>query len=117
MYLKHPNLKVKIVLIDMEEYKLLNGWGEKKKNHASKYDRIPKKIEKEILIERKEDYLQFVPYDLEDHFTSKTFSKAAHISQNLATVVLNIMDYMEVVERTGKEGRAYVYQVKKEGTV
>ncbi len=112
MYLNHPNLKLKIVLIDMEEYKLLNGWGEKKKNHASKYDRIPKKIEKEILIERKEDYMQFVPYELEDHFTSKTFGKAAHIPQKLATVVLNILDHVEVVERIGREGKSYVYKVK-----
>ena len=95
----------------MEEYKLLNGWGEQKKNHASKFDRIPKRIEKEILIERPEDYIQFIPYDMEDEFTSKSFGKTAHIPQNLATVVLNILDHMEVVERVGKEGRAYLYKV------
>ena len=111
-YLKNPNLKIKIVLLDMEEYKLLNGWGEKKKNHASKFDRIPRQIEKEILIERIEDYMQCIPYELEEHFTSKSFGKAAHIPQKLATVVLNILDYMKVVERIGKEGNAYIYRVK-----
>ena len=111
-YLKDPSLKIKILLLDMEEYKLLNGWGEKKKNHASKFDRIPKQIEKEILIERKEDYMQFIPYELEESFTSKDFGKAAHIPQTLATLVLNILDHMEVVERIGKEGRAYLYKVR-----
>ena len=111
MYLKHPNLKIKILLIDMEEYKLLNGWGQQKKNHASKFDRIPKRIEKEILIERSEDYIQFIPYDLEGEFTSKSFGEAAHIPQKIATVVLNILDHMEVVERVGKDGRAYLYKV------
>lgn len=111
-YLKNPNLKLKFVMLDMEEYKLLNGWGEQKKNHASKYDRIPLRIDKEILIERKEDYMQFIPYELEDQFTSKSFGKAAHIPQRLATVVLNILDHMEVVERIGREGRAYLYKVK-----
>ena len=111
MYLKHPNLKIKILLIDMEEYKLLNGWGEQKKNHASKFDRIPKRIEKEILIERAEDYIQFIPYELEGEFTSKSFGKVAHIPQKVATVVLNILDHMEVVKRVGKDGRAYLYKV------
>ena len=111
-YLKESNLKLKIVLIDLEEYKLLNGWGNQKKNNASKYDRVPREIFKEVDIERREDYMQFIPYNLEEHFTSKSFGKAAHIPQKLATVVLNILDYMEVVERIGKEGNAYVYKVR-----
>lgn len=111
-YLKHPNLKLDFLLIDMEEYKLLNGWGEHRKNNASKYDRIPLRIDRKILIERREDYLQFIPYELEEPFTSRTFGKAAHIPQKLATVVLNILDHMEVVERIGREGKAYLYRVK-----
>ncbi len=113
-YLKDSNLKFKLVMIDMEEYKLLNGWGEQKKNNASKYDRIPKQICKEITIERKEDYMQFIPYDLAENFTSKAFGKAPKIPQRLATVVLNILDYMEVVERVGREKNAYVYRVKEQ---
>lgn len=111
-YLKQPNLKIKLVVLEMEEYKLLNGWGNQKKNNASKYDRIPLCIQKEVLIERKEDYMQFIPYELENQFTSKTFAKAAHIPQKLATVVLNILDYMEVVKRVGKEGQSYLYEVR-----
>jgi len=110
-YLKNPNLKMKFVLIDMDEYKLLNGWGKQKKNNASKYDRVPRQIYKDVTIERKEDYIQFIPYNLEENFTSKSFGKAAHISQKLATVVLNILDYMEVVERIGKDGKYYIYRV------
>ena len=112
-YLKEPNLKLKFVLIDVDEYKLLNGWGSQKKNNASKYDRIPRQIYKEVLIERKEDYMQFIPYELEDHFTSKNFGQAAHIPRELATVVLNILDYMEVVERIGRDGNGYLYRVRK----
>ena len=111
-YLKESNLKIIFLLLDVEEYKFLDGWGNHKKNHASKYDRIPLGIYKEIVIEKEEDYMQFIPYDLEDGFTSRTFAKAAHIPQSLVTIVLYILDYMEVVERTGKEGKAYLYRVK-----
>ena len=112
MYLKNPNLRIHFLLLDMEEYKLLNGWGPQKKNNASKYDRIPLAIREEYIMERKEDYMQFVPYDLEEPFTSKSFGKAAHIPRSLAQTTLNILDYMEVVERVGKEGNSYLYKVR-----
>lgn len=112
MHLKEPNLRIRFLLLDMEEYKLLNGWGPQKKNNASKYDRIPLEIREEYVMECKEDYMQFVPYDLEEPFTSKTFGKAAHIPRSLAQTTLNILDYMEVVERVGKEGKAYQYRVR-----
>lgn len=114
MYLKNPNLRIRFLLLDMGEYKLLNGWGAKRKNNASKYDRIPLAIREEYIMERKEDYMQFVPYDIDETFTSRTFGKAAHIPRSLAQTVLNILDHMEVVERVGKEGNAYVYRVKYE---
>lgn len=113
-YLKNPNLKLRFLLLDMEEYKLLNGWGEQRKNNASKYDRIPLAVREEYVMERKEDYMQFVPYDIEENFTSKSFGKAAHIPRSLAQTTLNILEYMEVVERVGKEGHSYLYRVKYE---
>ena len=112
MFLKNPNLRIRFLLLDMEEYKLLNGWGPKHKNNASKFDRIPLAVREECIMNQKEDYMQFVPYDIAETFTSKTFGKAAHIPRSLAQTVLNILDYMEVVERVGKEGNAYIYQVK-----
>ncbi len=109
-FLTEPHLNIKIVLLDMDEYKILNGWGKQKKNNASKYDRIPNRFVKEILLERKEDYLQFVPYDLEEPFTSKEFAKAAKCSSQLAGVTLNLLNYLEVVQRVGKQGNAYLYE-------
>ena len=94
----------------MDEYKLLNGWGAKRKNHASKYDRIPNQFVEEIVLERKEDYLQFVPYDLQEPFTSKEFAKAIKCNTQLAGVTLNLLNYLEVVKRVGKQGNAFLYE-------
>ena len=60
-FLKDPNLHLKIAVLDMEEYKVLDGWGKHKKNNASKFDRIPLRLVKEYDVERVEDYLQFLP--------------------------------------------------------
>lgn len=70
-YLSNPNLHLKLALLDMEEYRLLNGWSRDKKKGSERYDRIPVKFAEEVCIDRREDYMQFVPYDLPEQFTAK----------------------------------------------
>ncbi len=111
MFLKNPNLRLKLVLLDMEEYKLLNGWSKDKKKGSSRYDRIPTDLVEEIDITCLQDYMQFVPYELKDEFTSKEFAKAAHIPVALAQTVLNILYHVGTVTRTGKKGQQYLYTV------
>ena len=111
MYLKHPNLRLKLVLMDMEEYRLLNGWSRDKKKGSSRYDRIPTELVEEVEINCLQDYMQFVPYDLKQSFTSKDFAKAAHIPTSLSQTVLNILYYVGIVNRTGKIGNLYLYEV------
>ncbi|MCM1541146.1 MAG: hypothetical protein NC121_07785 [Blautia sp.] len=108
-FLKEPNLHLKLALMDVEEYKLLNGWSRDKKKGSTRYDRIPMELVEEVEINCPKDYMQFVPYELEDEFTSKEFAKAAHISVSLAQTVLNILYHVEVVTRVGKRGSQYLY--------
>jgi hypothetical protein len=109
--LTHPNLKLRLVLMDMDEYKFSDGWGKNNHNNSTKYDRIPTALIDEIEINMPEDYMQFVPYDLPEHFTVKEFAKAAHIKADLASVVVNILFYLGTIKRTGSKGRSYLYEV------
>jgi hypothetical protein len=109
--LTHPNLKLRLVLMDMDEYKFSDGWGKNNHNNSTKYDRIPTSLIEEIEIDMPEDYMQFVPYDLPEQFTVKEFAKSAHIRTDLASVVINVLFYMGTIRRTGKNGRAYLYEV------
>lgn len=110
-YLKHPNLRLRFLLIDMEEYKLLNGWSRDRKKGSTRYDRIPTELVEEVELERPEDYLQFVPYELPDRFTVKDFARTAHIPARLAGIVINILTYIGTITRVGKLGRSYLYEV------
>lgn len=112
MFLKEPNLRLKLVLVDMEEYRLLNGWSQDKKKGSTRYDRIPTDLVEEVTIERVEDYMQFIPCQLEGTYTVKEFAKAAHIPAALAGVVMNLLYYVGTVERVGKKGNAYLYETK-----
>ena len=111
-FLKNPNLKVTLLLIDMEEYKLLNGWSYDKKRGSVRYDRIPVGIRKVIELDCPQDYMQFVPDGLENNFTSADFANAAHIDRQTAASVLAMLNYMEQVKRVGKTGNAYIYDIE-----
>jgi len=110
-YLSNPNLHLKLALLDMEEYRLLNGWSRDKKKGSERYDRIPVKFAEEVCIDRREDYMQFVPYDLPEQFTAKDFAKHAKIQLRLAQTVLLILTDLEIVVRVGKQGKSYLYEV------
>ena len=111
MFLKDPNFRLRLVLLDIEEYRLLNGWSKDKKKGSSRFDRIPVALAEEIEINCLKDYMQFVPYELEGSFTSKEFAKAAQIPVPLAQTVLNILYHVGTVTRVGKEGSQYLYHV------
>lgn len=110
MFLKNRNLCLRFLLLDMEEYRLLNGWSSDKKKGSCRFDRIPTKLVDEIVIERIEDYVQFIPPQL-TRFTSAEFAKAAHIRRPLAQTTLNILYEVEAVVRVGKQGNNYLYEV------
>lgn len=112
MFLKEPNLRFKLVFLDMEEYRLLNGWSGDRKKGSSRFDRIPTELVEEVDISCLEDYMQFVPYELPEEFTTKDFAKAAHIPLRLAQTVLHILHYVGTVERVGKQGNSYLYRVE-----
>lgn len=110
-FLKNDNLRIKLVMMDVEEYKLLNGWNSTKKKGAERYDGIPVGIREIITIDCVEDYMQFVPYELKEEFSSAEFAKACKIDVATARLVLNILYYTGTVVRTGKSGKAYLYKV------
>ncbi len=110
-FLKNENLHFRFALIDMEEYRLLNGWSRDKKRGSERFDRIPLEFVEEVRIDRREDYMQFVPFDLPEPFTSRQFAQCAKIPMRLANVVLLILTDLSVVTRVGKQGNCYLYEL------
>lgn len=103
MFLRDPNLKLKLAMLVVEEYRL--------ENVSGKFDCVPTAILNEVEINCPQDYMQFIPSELDGPFTSKRFAKAAHIPVELAQVVLRVLYYVRVITRVGKEGNLYLYEV------
>ncbi len=110
-YLGHPNLSFAFPLLDMDEYRLLNGWSKNRKRGSSRYDRMPLALFDEIRIGRTEDFLQLVPYGPGEPFTVKEFAQAAGIRRDLSSIALPLLTYMRLLARAGKRGREYLYEV------
>lgn len=111
-YLQNPNLHICITLLDLEEYRLLDGWSKDKKKGSHRYDRIPINIFDEVHLDCVNDYMQLIPYPLPEPFTMKDFQKASHLSPKISQRALKILRELQLVEQTGMKGRAYLYKVK-----
>lgn len=110
-YLANPNLSIHVFLMDMEEYKLLNGWSRDKKRGASRYDRLPGKLKDIVRLETKRDYRYFLPEGLPEEFTSQDLAKCAHIPRDTAQTCLLILRDLGVVELIGKQGRSNLHRI------
>ena len=111
-FLSHPSFSLKIVLMDTEEYRMLDGYGKDKKKRASKCDKFPLKLVAEYDIETPADYMMLLPAELPDSFTSKDFAKLTKLPISLAQTALLLLTELQIVLRTGKQGNSYIYKLK-----
>ncbi len=109
-FLKHENLTLCFVLLELEEYRILNGWSKDRKKGSHREERIPVALLDEIYIHRPSDYRVCVPKELPTQFTVKDYAKAAKISLSAAGTALHVLNAAGAVLRTGKQGRSYLYQ-------
>ena len=109
-FLNHPNLHFILTFMEIEEYRLLNGWNHTKKRGSTRHDGIPKKLVEEVYLKTPQDYSCFLPDTLPSHFTTKDLQREAKISQSYATTCLHLLYHLGIIERIGKQGKAYLYQ-------
>lgn len=109
LFLKEKALHIKLPLIDVTEYRNLDGWSQNKKKGSSRNERIPEALVDEISLDEIQDYVRLIPDELTDNFTVKDFAKATEIRQETAGLTLHIMYYVGAVRRVGKKGKQYLY--------
>lgn len=110
-YLSNEHLHFILTFLDMEEYRMLDGWSKDKKKGATKTDKIPTALIDEWRIDTKEDFLGFLPGEWE-RFTSKDVATVCKIPRGTAGTLLHILHDLELIKRTGKTGNAYIYKLQ-----
>ena len=109
-YLNHPNLRFRIIMMDLEEYRILDGWSEDKKKGSTKSDRIPTELVEELCIGGKDGYQLLIPDNLEAEFTAKDYKKASGMPLKASRTALHVLHYVGAVERIGKKGNTFIYR-------
>ena len=112
-FLPDRNLHLCFPLLDIEEYRLLNGWSKYKKRGSVRYDRIPLAMTEEVRIDSVNDYKDLIPSELKEPFTVQEFAKTVKIRKEQARTVVHILHYLDVIDRCEKRGRAYTYCTRK----
>ncbi|WP_310603690.1 hypothetical protein, partial [Anaerosporobacter sp.] len=109
-YLNNPNFHLKIVMVDIEEYRFLNGWSKDKKKGSSCSDRIPIGLQEVIAINSVSDYSRLLPDELPEQFTTKDYARIAKVPIGLAQVALHVMCSVGAINLVGKQGRLKLYE-------
>ena len=109
-FLAHPHLRVLIVLLDMDEYRNLDGWGSGGKRGSSRQERIPIAICDEIQLHTSAQYACLLPAQLPSVFRAADYAALSRLKLRYAHNALSILQEVQAIQRVGKQGRAYLYQ-------
>jgi hypothetical protein len=101
----HPNLSITIVLLELEEQRWLSGWSDDKKKGSRRHERMPIRLEGFVELRKPEDYVNLLPADLPETFTSALLAKHAKVSVRTAQTALRILERLNQISSVGKEGR------------
>lgn len=108
-WLDHPNFSLLLLLINLEEYKFLNGWSYDKKRGATRHDRLPLELVQEVLFREPSDYGRLIPDELPEIFTSVDFARVTALPVSRARTILNVLCSLGQIEPAGKQGRLKAY--------
>ncbi len=106
----HPALTVKLQLIDMDEYKLQDGWGNDGKRGAHRVERVPVLLGESLEIRTPQDLKKCLPAKLPAQFTSADYQKCTRLRGRRLSAALKLFLETGVVTRE-KQGNTYIYTV------
>lgn len=104
------NLTVRLLLLDIEEIKLQDGWGDDGKRGAHRLERVPLAVGAQLDIREKQDLKGCLPATLPSPFTAKDFEKATRRRGRRLSAALKLFLECGVITRE-KQGRGYIYTI------
>jgi len=110
-FLKNNNLKIMILLLSVEEYRNLDGWGNGGKRGSSRFDRLPRALLGEITLGGEHGYGELLPDDLPCRFTAKELAATLGFRGRRAYRALYALCAAGLAVPDGKEGRAAAYKL------
>lgn len=109
-YIDNPLIELDLVLVNAEEYKYLDGYGQYGKKRATKIDKVPTIVNNILQIKSISDLKIFVPSTLKNEFSSKDFCKEAKCNKKWVSSGLKILRDNGIIKIVRKEGNLIIYK-------
>ncbi len=99
-----------LLLVDIDEIKLRDGYGKDKKRRATIKDKLPTDLAGAMLIKSRADCKRLLPPSLPPLFSSEELRKALGIHKNHVGYALSFFQKVGLIEQDHKEGRRVIYR-------
>ena len=107
-FISNPRFSLRLLLLEIEEFRILDGYGKEKKNRATHYERFPTALLGDVRLYEAEDYaFYFLPESLRHApFTAADYAKATGIRGKASYSLLHLMTGLGLLEEGEKIGRS-----------
>jgi len=105
------NFSLEVLLIEEEEVRCDDGRGSWRRRGVSVRDRKLLNVFERIVFEDSQDFLEFLPKELDRYFTNKVLALKLGISVRLAQKITYCLSKMGVISIAGKKRNELLFQV------
>lgn len=117
-FLLHPNLTVRVVLLEIDEYRMLNAQRSRsRKRGSTRYERVPLNICGIYDFRVTQDYIDLLPFAQDAVFTAQDVAGALKLRGRRISAGMRVLEDVRAVERVGKRGRAILYRIANDGNI
>ena len=109
-FLSEPRLRFRLLLLSVEDFRLLNGWSADRKRGSSRYERVPTDLFDDMTFSSPADYRRFLPDDLPSPFRVSDFSKRTHLRGRDAYSAVRVLVALGLLRPTDPIGRAMAFE-------
>ncbi len=106
----NPRLRFKLLFLEVQDYRMLDGRGPDRKRHAVKYERIPTALLAEEDFCSPADFARLLPESLSEVFPVKDFAAATHLRSLDAYSAVRALEALGLIQQTDPIGRAKAYR-------
>ena len=109
--MKNRNFSLEVLLIEEEEIRCSDGRGSWRRRGDSVKNRKLLKVFDRIVFENSNDFLEFIPEELDNRFTNKVLAQKLGVSIRLAQKITYCLRKMGAISVAGKRFNQLLFQV------
>lgn len=106
-----PRLTFTVLLLDVEDFRNLDGWGRGGKRGSTRFERMPIAYAQEITLSAPEDWRALLPVGLSSPFTAAQFNKKGGYPARGGYYALKLFEQLGLIRRAGTKGKAFLYEL------